>query len=151
MGSDIHIHIEIRYKGTWEHYSVVKGIRWYDLFGAMAGVRGDGPPIVEPKGVPEDMSVVTRLDWERWVEDAHSASWYNEEELDLIQDWLDKQKKNADDNKEQYPMFRFDLECGVLNWTHLFGNSLTAFKHYHDTKYVPDGVDAVRMVFWFDD
>ena len=141
MGCDMHAHIEIRYNGKWEHYAMPHIKRRYELFGIMAGVRRDDiTPIVQPKGVPHNMSTVTRLCYEHMGPDAHTASWFTEEEIDLLKGWL----KNKDD------CFKFDLEHGILNRTYLFGNGLTAFKHYNDVEYVPKGVDAVRLIFWFD-
>lgn len=145
MGCDIHTHIEIRYKGKWEHYACPSIDRNYALFGAMAGVRGGGPAIVEPKGVPKDMSIITRLSWERWGTDAHTASWFNEEEIDQLSAWLRKQAQKSD---KLY--LTCDLEFGILKGTYMFGNSLTAFKHYDGYEYLPEGCDAVRLIFWFD-
>jgi hypothetical protein len=150
MGCDIHAHVELRVAGKWEHYATPSIDRRYRLFGAMAGVRGEVPAIVKPKGVPDDMSVITRLDWEKWGVDAHTPSWLNEEELDLLQKWLDAEKIKVDKKEEKYPCMFFDLEAGVLNRTYMFGNSLTAFKHYTDYEYIPKNCDAVRLVFWFD-
>ena len=147
MGCDIHVHIEIRYNGRWEHYACPSIDRNYALFGVMAGVRGEGPEIVEPKGVPDDMSIVTNLSWEKWGSDAHTASWFNEEEIDKLKAWLEKQKEQSDDSRS---WLTYDLEYGILNRTYMFGNSLTAFKHYDDYWYLPKGCDAVRMIFWFD-
>lgn len=147
MGCDIHTHIEIRYKGKWEHYACPSIDRNYTLFGVMAGVRGKGPAIVEPKGVPDDMSIVTKLSWERWRPDAHTASWFNEKEIDLLNAWLEKQKEQSEDNGAWRI---YNLEYGILNKTYMFGNGLTTFKHYNDCEYLPKGCDAIRMIFWFD-
>ena len=147
MGCDIHAHIEIRYKGKWEHYAIPSIDRNYSLFGIMADVRRNGPAIVEPKGVPNDMSIVTRLDWERWGVDAHTASWFNEEEIDQLDVWL---KEQATQNKNNPYDLAYDLEWGILNKTYMFGSSLTAFKHYDDYDYLPKGCDAIRLIFWFD-
>lgn len=144
MGCDIHVHIEIRYEGKWEHYATPRVSRYYSLFGVMAGVRGDESPIVEPKGIPNDLSIVTKLDWQRYGSDAHTPSWFNEEEIDKLSDWLKTQTIGKGDYLHQP-----DLEWDILG-TYLFGNSLTAFKHYDDVDYVPKGIDAVRLVFWFD-
>lgn len=150
MGCDIHAHVELRYHGKWEHYAIPHIDRWYDLFGIMAGVRGEVAPIVEPKGVPDDMSVITRLDWEWWDGDVHTASWFNEDEIDKLKEWLKAQKVIADTKEEKYAWNQFYLESGVLNGTYMFGNGLTSFRKYHDTDYIPKGADAVRLVFWFD-
>jgi hypothetical protein len=150
MGCDIHAHVEIRYNGNWEHYAMPSIDRWYELFGIMAGVRGGSKPIVEPKGLPEDMSTVTRLDWEKWGVDAHTPSWFNEEEIDQLSEWLKQKEQEDERNGELANTLRYDLEYGILNKTYIFGNSLTAFKHYDDTEYLPKGCDAVRLIFWFD-
>lgn len=46
--------------------------RNYELFSALAGVRGNGP---EPRGLPEDASLLTLMKLEPWGQDAHSISW----------------------------------------------------------------------------
>jgi hypothetical protein len=150
MGCDIHLHVEIRYKGKWEHYAMPRIECNYALFGIMAGVRGPGPPIVKPKGVPKDMSVVTKLKYEHDWPDTHTPSWFNEKEIDKLVEWLKKEERKANLKGERYPFMYFDLEAGILNGTYLFGNRLTAFKHYNDIEYVPKECDAVRLVFWFD-
>lgn len=37
--------------------------RNYHLFGRMAGVRGDGPPVVAPRGIPDDLAWYAKADW----------------------------------------------------------------------------------------
>ena len=150
MGCDIHVHVELRYKGKWEHYASPSVDRWYALFGIMAGVRSDTTPIVKPKGVPDDMSIITQLDWESWSGDAHTASWFNENEIDKLEEWLKAQKASADAKKEEYAWDAYDLESGVLRGTYIFGHGLTSFRKRHDIGYIPKDVDAVRLVFWFD-
>jgi hypothetical protein len=141
MGTDIHLHVELRVNGRWEHYAMPSVDRWYSLFGVMAGVRGGEQPIVQPKGVPEDMSVITRLCYEYDGQDAHTASWFNEEEINRLSCWLEqKQKLN------QYS--GYSLEYGVLKGTYLFGDGLTDFKTCPGC--LPKGCDSVRLVFWFD-
>ena len=45
--------------------------RNYDLFAALAGVRGDGP---SPRGVPSDASPMARMGLAEWGDDAHSVT-----------------------------------------------------------------------------
>jgi len=47
--------------------------RNYALFGALAGVRHDGP---EPRGVPEDASPLAKVILDGWNADGHSHTWY---------------------------------------------------------------------------
>lgn len=144
MGCDIHLHVEIHCEGKWEHWAHPSVIRWYELFGKMAGVRGDEDPIVEPRGFPPDASLATRLDYEHEGLDAHTPSWLNTEEIIQLETWL-----KAMDEKRNPAWPGFDLEAGILSGTYLFGNSLTAKWRFVDVDYAP-GVDAVRLVFWFD-
>lgn len=61
MGCDIHGVFQ-RYdeeSKTWQDIeSTYEQNRQYFLFGILAGVRGDGPPISEPRGLPEDFESV---------------------------------------------------------------------------------------------
>lgn len=107
MGCDIHLYVEVRKNGKWERVgSMVKNEyywpeeehsddpeskpmvrerfwrgRNYSLFGILAGVRTDGPPIVKPRGIPKDASKEVKLISERWEGDAHTHSWLNLAEL----------------------------------------------------------------------
>lgn len=136
MGCDIHVHVEIRYKGEWVHYIAPRVNRWYRLFAVMAGVRGEDTPIVEPKGLPDDMSVVTKIDWEFCEDDWHTPSWFNEEEIMKLEDWLQDHDKT--------------LEYDILG-SYFYGNGFVGWKRYpEDETNMPGGIDGVRMVFWFD-
>jgi len=143
MGCDIHTHLEIRCNGKWEHYSDININRWYALFGVMAGVRDSSQKmIVKPKGFPVDASLITRLDYERWGVDAHTPSWFNEKEIEKLRTWLKIQKGKGEKTNDTY--FAYDLEWDILNHTYLFGNVIT------DIEYLSKEIDAVRLVFWFD-
>lgn len=140
MGCDIHLHIEYRVNGKWEHYAAPHVNRWYGLFSVMAGVRGGHKPIVEPRGFPEDATMFTRWEYERFGIDAHSASYLQNREILQLSNWL--QKRSEIDGKF------YNLEHTVLH-TYMGGNGLCDFLEY-DGEYAPKGTDAVRLVFWFD-
>ena len=140
MGCDIHLHIEYRVNGKWEHYAAPHVGRWYDLFSVMAGVRGEYEPIVEPKGFPEDATIFTRWDYEMFGIDAHSASYLQNEEILQLSKWIKEQSKIEG--------AFYNLEHTVLH-TYMGGNGLCDFLEY-DAEYAPEGTDAVRLVFWFD-
>ena len=132
MGCDIHLHIEIKIDGNWEHYAYPHIARSYVLFGVLAGVRGDSKPIVAPKGFPVDASVVTKLDYAHWGSDAHTPSWLNAKEVGRLRRWFDDETTTA-----------VSLEYNILSNTYLFGNAF-------DVADLPSTVEDFRFVFWFD-
>jgi hypothetical protein len=144
MGCDMHLHIELEIDGEWEHYGHPNISRDYTLFAKMADVRNyaEIEPISVAKGVPDDMSKITKLNYERWDSDAHSASWLNIVEIMQLESWL-KSRKTPDNNYLCY-----HLEHSILH-TYLFGNSFSG-----TVKYPEDmeglGIQDVRFVFWFD-
>ena len=78
MGCDIHLHQEVKINGIWYHYRHRSVDRSYKLFTLMAGVRNSGElePVSPPKGLPEDITFLTRYDWEvNEDQDGHSLSW----------------------------------------------------------------------------
>lgn len=141
MGCDIHLHIEVRIKGVWEHWGCPRIDRDYAMFARMAGVRGENEEgqIAERKGVPHDMTNLTKIDYEDYGTDAHSASWFNWQEIQIFSKWLRKDHKVHG--------LDYDLEFSVLQ-TYLFGNSFTGWAEYPDEN--RQGVEDVRFVFWFD-
>jgi len=66
MGCDIHMHIEVKHAGEWHHLACPAVTRHYAFFAHLArcGRCEDIDPVVENRGVPGDMSVVTRVDHE---------------------------------------------------------------------------------------
>lgn len=142
MGCDIHLHQEIKIDGKWEHYRACDVPRYYRLFYKMAGVRGmsrDGEPvkpISSPRGVPDDVSVVTKVSLDRWKDDGHSHSWLNAAEIAELEDWL----------REQMVGDAWKLERTY--WGYLFGNSWGGF--WKDRLDYPECIEDIRFVFWFD-
>ena len=133
MGCDIHLHTEIKVDGVWHHVATANFERNYALFNFLAGVRGDGPGIAPCRGVPEDASLVTRMDCDHWGADGHSHSFLHSYEIPVVEDWL---KDTADDLWPE------------RQWGYFFGNSWGGFVKYPHKR--PTGVEDVRFVFWFD-
>lgn len=167
MGADIHMVLEKRWKDRWvgvnafpyataevydfdrrkvdPHASVVAqgGIHWpvksrnYDLFAALAGVRGTGP---EPRGVPDDVSDLAQLEIEGWGADGHSHSWMlmSEAMPIFLRYQLDGVKKIMRGNTSQKKL------------------SLSAMAYFYAEIYEDDSeddqetLDDYRLVFWFD-
>lgn len=136
MGCDIHAHVEIKINNTWHHYNKIGLQRNYELFGKMAGVRGDAKPIAEPRGLPPDLSVVTKMEADRYGIDGHTHSWLTIGEMARVQTWLEDQ--NA-------PSHRHAI---WVEWGFLCGNLYRDFITHRDD--FPAEIEDVRLVFWFD-
>lgn len=139
MGCDIHVHTEVKINGKWEHVGNPTILRDYELFAKMAGVRQREPriePIAEPRGVPEDVSFLTKFDLEQ--DPGHSASWLSGEEIDALDEWYRDIWTKRSPNQYHY------IEEG---FGFLFGNGWNVKAISED---FPDGVEDARWVFWFD-
>lgn len=129
MGCDIHAHVEIKIKGVWHHYSCPPIQRHYLLFEKICGVRGEiENAIAAPRGVPDDISIVTKLCNEYDGIDGHSHTWLNAVELDNLISWYEKHPHG--DSLFQYQHFGY-LNGGM-------------FSHR-----IPDFEDC-RFICWFD-
>ena len=85
MGCDCTAHFEVKIDNKWEHYSVPNIHRNYLLFEKMAGVRGSVEnALAPPKGLPDDISNITRIDSEQWGIDGHHHSWLSGEEFNKL-------------------------------------------------------------------
>jgi hypothetical protein len=138
MGCDIHLHVEVKIEGKWQNWTAPNLDRNYDLFAKMADVRNYNQgtvPISKPKGLPEDISVVTKLSYDHWGVDGHSHSWLGYGALTVLEEWINNQEHLEGHRK----VWEFDRMFG---W--FLGNG------FLDKGSWPDGVDDVRFVFWFD-
>jgi len=133
MGCDVHMHVEVKVGGRWEHYSHPRIQRNYRLFGLLAGVRNtDVLPIVEPKGLPEDMSLITKTDYEYYKDEGHTESWFNRNEIRELFEVMDEDCDLPD-----------STVFGYAN-----GNCLTTIGELDSGH--PGAYEEVRLVFWFD-
>jgi|688.fasta_scaffold656606_2 hypothetical protein len=55
--------------------------RNYALFNILAEVRGNGPSISQPRGLPDDVSDIVKKESDRWDSDGHSHSYFTLAEL----------------------------------------------------------------------
>ena len=147
MGCDIHVMLEEKDAdtGKWinintfpshhmqyadkdammDGYSMpVAESRNYQRFGALAGVRCDGP---NPRGLPDNISETTAFMANKIGQDGHSHSWLPFK--DAVKIWKDTEYKELSDNTKKYPASYFftvdDIEEDK-DW------------------------DRYRVVFWFD-
>lgn len=93
--------------------------RNYNRFSKIAGVRGEGP---DPRGVPENVSVLAQAEIDDWGSDGHSHSWLPIVEAAKL---FAETAYELDDFGKKYPE------------SHFFGLE-------------PEEVAAHRIVFWFD-
>lgn len=141
MGCDIHLHIEVKINGKWEHYGAPSINRNYSLFEKMAGVRGEqSEAIAPPRGLPEDINALTRFEADLIDSDAHSHSYLTASELSILAKWY----ATTGTGKHGMPN---DIERDLVH-CYFFGNSFAGFWDYPDER--EDGVEDVRFVFWFD-
>ena len=143
MGCDIHMHTEVKVNGQWYCYGSPSVDR-YLLFALMAGVRNnwDLKPISEPKGMPDDASIVVKLSRKAYGSDGHSDSYLTAAEISELADrWPEacKEHHGSYDHND-------DLEWNFFGY--LDGNSWGGFTKYPDDR--PKWVEDVRFVFWFD-
>lgn len=138
MGCDIHLHTEVKLNGKWEHYNCANVPRNYELFGHMAGVRRDDiKPIAEPKGLPDDLSVITAMDAKHWGVDGHTHSWFDAKEIVELEDTYSK-----------IATAPYEPWWPEKMWGYLFGNSWGGFAKWPED--YPKEIEDVRFVFWFD-
>ena len=138
MGCDVHGHFEVQINGKWEHYSTPNIHRNYALFEKMAGVRGSiNNAIVPPKGLPEDVSLVTRIAANYMGVDGHTHSWLSSSEF----------KEMYNFHKSLYDSAKW-WEIDEEQYGYLFENGFEDFEP-GDGGY-PKEIEDFRLVFWFD-
>ena len=135
MGCDIHLHIELKVDGEWQHWATPRVTRNYEVFAKMAGVRAlddEITPISRPRGLPADVSLMTRAHADYWERQGpgHNHSWLAKKELKELAEWGQTREWGQDG-------FWFEREFGYL-----FGACL-----YDE---LPEFVEDLRAVFWFD-
>ncbi len=107
--------------------------RNYEFFGALAGVRTEGPPA---KGPPKDQSELTEAILEGWNFDGHSISW------DTLEDFLTKYIRH---NEHQIVDAVKDKLTSEKAWLARF-HALTGL-YLHDGE---DELKEYRVVYFFD-
>ena len=133
MGADIHVHLEAKINGKWEHVSIINIGRNYVLFGHIAGVRQPANSYIEPRGLPDDISIITKLSFNHWKEDGHTMSWlYASEMLNAIRCYAKEDFYNKGETEsERY--YKRQFQCG--GYSNYFINEIVADQRY---------------IFWFD-
>lgn len=129
MGCDIHVFLEVRKDSKWILMNQPHVHRDYQLFGHIAGVRDDSQVLlVEPRGLPNDLSEGTQLNWDYRKEDYHTPGWLTGDEAEAL-----SQEHSAEDNRYIHPCL----------FGYLFGNGLNTLSKELN-------ITDSRLVFWFD-
>ena len=143
MGCDIHTYTEVKYNGEWVLLTQGHVRRSYVLFTCMAGVRGDKEDVLfEPRGLPEDISVGTRMFRQYDGSEAHTFSWLTQDELKQCLVEVERRCKSWYSESIAYQ--EISTEFGYL-----FGNGIEESIGEYTQKQLPELTD-VRVVFWFD-
>ena len=84
MGCDIHAFLERKDGDKWKFFQEVDIDQSYTLFALMAGTlrRPDIEPVIEAKGIPNDMSIEV-ADWWYNDPDRHTPSWLTLDEVSV--------------------------------------------------------------------
>lgn len=164
MGCDIHGYIEYTNDGGggWSNFGEQFSRRDYNMFGILAGVRGEGGPY-EPKGIPDNLSFNAFMAWTLYVCDAEadgSGICSKEEALK----WLARGQSSLFDGTEDNPVRITHPDWHTPSW--LTASELEDCLTLYRQKFgmVPAFYDAVlaamqtleshkyrvRFTFWFD-
>lgn len=161
MGCDIHVYVEYKNKNTgkwvlgnpefpnyqnwnhevrkWEQKDGALNWRNYELFSLLAGVRGWNDPLVEPRGLPYDMSDELAAIYKEYETDWHTPTWYDMNELYNLRKMLGMKLGYEDE---------IDGEPNIY-W--MFHDFVTIVGYLLDMNganmYEPGNA---RVVFWFD-
>jgi hypothetical protein len=97
MGCDIHTYVEKKVDGKWmpvigqspyDSYQTLAGFAYsgrnYGLFGVLAEVRSEGPPIDQERGMPDDVCEEIQAACDAWDSDGHTHSYYYLSELQAV-------------------------------------------------------------------
>lgn len=147
MGCDIHLHTEVKIGGEWHHYSQPSVEKWRNLFVKMAGGKDsqDDPnivPISEPRGLPNDISIVTNLDYAICGDSyTQSESWLSSKEIVQLCEWIEDRLKSRTLTPWQWHHMNFGLFFET-NWRYIHVKE--------ENRNIPPEVEDVRFVFWFD-
>jgi hypothetical protein len=144
MGCDIHFHIELKDKeGVWHHYSSPWIDRNYSLFSFLAGVRGlDIKPIKANNDIfPINTSLITKINYNQWKEDAHNLRVFNYDDIQQIYKRWNEYNKNVGIHEyfssSFHDILHTNLEFQKFDGEFEEGSILHAFQD-------------VRFIFWFD-
>lgn len=136
MGVDLRFHVETKINGRWEHYNCGTAFRSYEFFDRIFTIEDEGKAMFPAKGLPDDISEVTKVSFERNDDGNFGMTWLTPDELNEVLESIDRD---------------FVPEMGKIikdRFGYLFNNWLWSFeKHRGD---YPAKIESVRIIIWFD-
>lgn len=145
MGTDITAFVEVKIGDAWHVYSSPRIRRNYALFSRMAGVRGDETPIIQPRELPDNASIVVQIAHSRAKASYFSCvtSWFDKSQIRTLVEWAEQ---------------HIDTEDGTTlpsRWVGLWEHEQLGYITGNAIYGVPgEGYPAeftdVRLIFWFD-
>jgi hypothetical protein len=136
-GKRVHAQLEAGVSVKWPARD-----RNYELFAALAGVRGDGP---KARGLPDDMSDLARAEWESWggLGD-HSFTWYSMREampIFLRHQFNGVKRLMNEVNRDGSPVTQEQLSYRCMEYF---------CEHYPSPEDEDNTLDAYRLLIGFD-
>ena len=132
MSRDIHMHMEIKIRGKWEHYRhsrEPKDCRFHDhMMDRVTDLKFE---------VPEDLSQITMLNLKYWVGDAHHIGILGLEAIAEVEAWFNGLL--AQGGIHNYDNKPFGYLLG-MRW-----KSLVAYPSE-----LPFEIEDARIIYWFD-
>jgi len=163
VGCDIHMFIEYsQFEGHWSPFSgEIYGDRDYELFGLLAGVRGEASAVIAPRGLPDNLGWVARNKAylsitpdkeyhgeEGWVSETQAKVWIKNGCSRFFSDSHHGEIAHPDwhshswmTNKEFKSVLKKISKRGYFATYKAIVATMDAFEK--------DGI-KVRLVFWFD-
>ncbi len=150
MGCDIHVHFEIQIDNKWEYYGIGDFERSYRFFSRLAGVRAydkSVTPIAPNRGLPDDITLMTKQHVADWGIDGHSHSWISSKEYCELYDEFNSVINEVAAKLLNEDFYRVNFD----NTPYLFNNAFHEFyTELPDVDWPPEHVQDFRMIFWFD-
>jgi hypothetical protein len=122
-------------------YLFVGNVHWqatsrnYELFGALAGVRREGPP---PRGLPQDVSVLALHMVENWGEDGHSHTWMTMDEA--LPAFIQNGQFGRIEEAVTHAIVKGDIEGTLRRYMH----------HFWSMDSETESLSDYRLIIWFD-
>lgn len=143
MGTNLHVHIEVKLNGKWEHFAAPCVTRDYHLFAAINGldaefIRPSNRPIAVSRHheLPEDMSAITRVCLEQSRSLGLRGFGYLEaEDIDALQEELYRSTPEVC----RTGFDKLNLEHNIFR-TCIGGNTIAGHTGFEDS----------RIVYWYD-